>query len=871
MDLHVHTPASADYQDLSATYLQIVQQAEIRGLDIVALTDHNTISGIATMRREIEDLQLLEELDRLSDAERDILAEYRRVLDRVLVLPGFEFTAAYGFHLLAIFPPTTTLRRLEYVLFTLGVFEEEMEDGSTQAANAADVLSAYEFIAEQGGLVIPAHVNEGHGIAAPGFRYGTETKAAYTQSEYVAALEVTDLDDQTRRATAMFFNGTRPDFPRRMHCIQGSDAHRVLREGAHRDTDLGIGDRATEVQLPERSFDALRDLFASEDWIRTRPYTSASLAPADTVQSARELGANTTQAFHENVRSRRSRYRPVLKDVVAFANTNGGTIYIGANANPRQPALGVPLVDEAERGLRDAVTRGIVPRLDVTVETTESGGKAILIVRIPKGPSTPYATDAGQVFVRQGGESVVALRDEIVQLVRETVVQGDMTPSEDRVWSTPRPSSDADDDNDPDADSGSRAAQSAVRPGVPPAPMPAPRPVVIPHAIMTQPASRPAPAPLVVPEPSFSSPSDMVPAPVPSIVPAVAAPVAAERLAADTALATVEAEADISTADATDEIEPTGDDTMPEDAPAERRPRRRRRRSSAQSAAAHDDDTGIKDDNNDPAVSAPLVMAEADSTAAKLPRETTTGDAPDTPAESPADDAATPKPRRRRRPSRAKTADAPTADDTAVGETIAQIQAIEILPQPTISEASDTATEFSTADAAPKPRRRRPSRAKTASVTAETSTDTASDDVHTSPTVADPPHVNSETAAPSASIDVSMPPVLPSSGVEIIAVNEQNGERQYTMHDFHTGEDVAGLTRKAAQGAWRLAIVERENGLPALETIRWNGQYGYVRTAVRGGERLHNLALRESDRIRYIYAVTDSGLTDEWRAIVPPL
>ncbi|HEY8291693.1 MAG TPA: hypothetical protein VIG44_04365, partial [Thermomicrobiales bacterium] len=47
MDLHLHTPASADYQDLSATYLEILQIAEGRGLDIIAFTDHNSVSGIA--------------------------------------------------------------------------------------------------------------------------------------------------------------------------------------------------------------------------------------------------------------------------------------------------------------------------------------------------------------------------------------------------------------------------------------------------------------------------------------------------------------------------------------------------------------------------------------------------------------------------------------------------------------------------------------------------------------------------------------------------------------------------------------------------------------------------------------------------------
>jgi len=39
-----------------------------------------------------------------------------------------------------------------------------------------------------------------------------------------------------------FFNGTKPEYPRRMHCIQGSDSHRLLAD-PQRKKNLGLGDR----------------------------------------------------------------------------------------------------------------------------------------------------------------------------------------------------------------------------------------------------------------------------------------------------------------------------------------------------------------------------------------------------------------------------------------------------------------------------------------------------------------------------------------------------------------------------------------------------------------------------------------------------
>jgi predicted metal-dependent phosphoesterase TrpH len=88
MDLHLHTPASADWQEPGATYLDLLHRAEMQGLDIVAITDHNTVAGCAALQAEVEQLGLLERLGRIKPDEQRRLNEYRRIGDKVLVLPG---------------------------------------------------------------------------------------------------------------------------------------------------------------------------------------------------------------------------------------------------------------------------------------------------------------------------------------------------------------------------------------------------------------------------------------------------------------------------------------------------------------------------------------------------------------------------------------------------------------------------------------------------------------------------------------------------------------------------------------------------------------------------------------------------------------
>src|SRR5687768_17323308 len=60
IDLHIHTPASSDYQQSGVTILDILRRAADRELDIIAFTDHNSVRGYADFWREIEDLEMLE-------------------------------------------------------------------------------------------------------------------------------------------------------------------------------------------------------------------------------------------------------------------------------------------------------------------------------------------------------------------------------------------------------------------------------------------------------------------------------------------------------------------------------------------------------------------------------------------------------------------------------------------------------------------------------------------------------------------------------------------------------------------------------------------------------------------------------------------
>ncbi|RMF82058.1 MAG: transcriptional regulator [Chloroflexi bacterium] len=430
VDLHLHTPGSADYQEADVGYIDILRKAEFRGLDIIAFTDHNTVAGYAAMRREIEQLAYLEALGRIQPDEQRLLDEYRRLLDKILVLPGFEFTATFGFHILGIFAPETPVRQLEHLLLSLNVPLDALDEGNSNVGASADVLTAYRVINQAGGICIAAHANTSHGVAMRGLDFGGQTRIAYTQDHNLHALEVTDLMRRGRGSTQRFFNGTKPEYPRKMRCIQGSDAHRInaISDKSGK-SHLGVGDRVTEVLLPDRTFEHLRDMFRSNDFSRSRPY-STSREPYDYIQVARDEGPSLVQSFHESMTRRGGHLYSIIADVCAFANTNGGTIYVGVSDDPKKKPAGISKVSEAIDTLQAEINQMISPTLDVEIDSLETQGRSIIRIQVPRGDDCPYAIDQNKIYVRDESETSLAVRDEIVNLVKSGLTQEAVSAAE---------------------------------------------------------------------------------------------------------------------------------------------------------------------------------------------------------------------------------------------------------------------------------------------------------------------------------------------------------------------------------------------------------------------------------------------------------
>jgi predicted metal-dependent phosphoesterase TrpH len=217
LDLHVHTPGSTCYRDMTATPVQIVDAAVSAGLDAISVTDHNAVSGLEATRE----------------------AASRRGLT---VFPGVELSTKEG-HVLALFDPKTALAFLDEFLDEVGIDRDSR--GDAKAMTNCCMEDTFGRIAQRGGLAIAAHIERW----PSGFLESREpraVKAAIHASENLSALEITVPQNKLD-----WNEGRVWGYPRKLACIQTSDAH----------SPAEIGRRPVHIEMEHLDLTSLRLAF----------------------------------------------------------------------------------------------------------------------------------------------------------------------------------------------------------------------------------------------------------------------------------------------------------------------------------------------------------------------------------------------------------------------------------------------------------------------------------------------------------------------------------------------------------------------------------------------------------------------------------
>lgn len=113
------------------------------------------------------------------------------------------------------------------------------------------------------------------------------------------------------------------------------------------------------------------------------------------------------------------------KEVVAFANTCDGIIYIGISDSGE--VVGVKNSDEIIERAGASIRNAIKPDLSmyVTLDVEKIENKNVIVIKIQRGASRPYyiaekGLKPSGVYIRQGNSSVPASENYIRQMIKET-------------------------------------------------------------------------------------------------------------------------------------------------------------------------------------------------------------------------------------------------------------------------------------------------------------------------------------------------------------------------------------------------------------------------------------------------------------------
>ena len=127
----------------------------------------------------------------------------------------------------------------------------------------------------------------------------------------------------------------------------------------------------------------------------------------------------------KNTEFKREFVEDVKKTLIAFANTDGGNLYIGIDDDGNVVEInnidGVML--QVSNVIRDAIKPDLAMFCDITVETVQD--KKVVKITVNRGTARPYYLSAKGirpegVYVRQGASSVPASESAILSMIRET-------------------------------------------------------------------------------------------------------------------------------------------------------------------------------------------------------------------------------------------------------------------------------------------------------------------------------------------------------------------------------------------------------------------------------------------------------------------
>ncbi|MYF57250.1 hypothetical protein F4225_16225, partial [Candidatus Poribacteria bacterium] len=171
-DFHTHTPAS-DYKDEDITHESWLKAFMDKGIECVAITDHNSGGWIDELKSVLNEL-------------KNNPPDWYKTL---YLFPGVEISVSGNVHVLAIFGSDKDKGHIDGLL---GAVEYHGTKGKTDGVTKKSLTDVIDVITEHGGIPIPAHVDGKSGL----FEDNGLSLQQILQNQNIYAMELCDSNYQ---------------------------------------------------------------------------------------------------------------------------------------------------------------------------------------------------------------------------------------------------------------------------------------------------------------------------------------------------------------------------------------------------------------------------------------------------------------------------------------------------------------------------------------------------------------------------------------------------------------------------------------------------------------------------------------------------
>ena len=211
----------------------IIEKAVEMGISVLAVTDHNSASDLATFQDAAEGLS-------------------------IEILPGFELSSSEGIHILCLYPPDTDGEQLGRFLGEFGI----RRTGPSTDLSTHGFEEILTMVREQGGITVAAHVTGGKGLFE--LLDGQARIRAWRNSDLLAIQvpgAVEDLPDDIRPIV----KNKNPEY-RRTHAVGDQMALAVVNSrDVSEPEDLEDPSATCWIKMSEITIEGLRQAFLDPD------------------------------------------------------------------------------------------------------------------------------------------------------------------------------------------------------------------------------------------------------------------------------------------------------------------------------------------------------------------------------------------------------------------------------------------------------------------------------------------------------------------------------------------------------------------------------------------------------------------------------